>query len=128
MKVKIVKETTLVNYGLLERGQIVESDNKLFTEKTLQRWVKRGIAVETQEQPKKETYIPEKEAMKQLGIKEEEVKDEVKIEQMGFRDLRRYAKEHGYKEYGKMNRDELIEMLTEQEEVEEKSPFFDGVE
>ncbi len=135
MLVKIVRETTLVNHGLLERGQIIESDSKVFTEKTLQRWVKRGIAVEISKRPKTEpkqetkVEIPIDKTVYVTDVVEDTENDEgVEFEEMSFAELRRYAKGNGYENYGKMNRDELIEMLTEKEEVEEKSPFFDGVE
>lgn len=142
MKVRILRETNMVNHGLLEKGKVIESDNKNFTEKVLQRWVKRGIAVETQEKPKAQApvnktvnavednsnYVTEEEVMKELYITEDELTDEPEISKMTFAELRRYAKENGYENYGKMNREELIEMLTEEEEAEEKSPFFDGNE
>jgi hypothetical protein len=135
MQVKIIRETATVNHGPLSRGQVFTSND--IDEKTMQRWVKRNIAVEVKNAPKsaeKPTeYISTEKVMKELNITKEDVEkvnldDIVVIEEMSFQELRRYAKDHGYENYGKMNREELIEMLTEDEEVEETSPFFDGAE
>jgi hypothetical protein len=135
MQVKIIRETATVNHGPLSRGQVFTSND--IDEKTMQRWVKRNIAVEVKNAPKpteKPTeYVSSKQTGKAWDITEEDVEtteldDIVVIEEMSFQELRRYAKDHGYENYGKMNREELIEMLTEDEEVEETSPFFDGAE
>ena len=138
MLIRVVRETTLVNHGLLEKGQTIESDEKHFSEKTLQRWIRRGIAVEVTDNE----YYTTEEVMDELGITAGEVERdklpddktiyatdvvESEIADMTFQELRRHAKDNGYENYGKMNREELIELLTE-EEAEEKSPFFDGNE
>ena len=130
MQIKIVRETATVNHGALSRGQIFTE--KEIGEKTMQRWIKRGIAVEVKGEIKpvaKEEYFSLGEVMEQLQIKEEVEEPKTVISEMSFQELRRYAKENGYENYGKMNREQLIEMLSdEEEEEEEKSPFFDGVE
>jgi len=129
MQIKIVRETATVNHGALSRGQIFTE--KEIGEKTMQRWIKRGIAVEVKGEIKpvaKEEYFSLGEVMEQLQIKEEVEEPKTVIGEMSFQELRRYAKENGYENYGKMNREQLIEMLSDDEEEEEKSPFFDGVE
>jgi len=130
MQIKIVRETATVNHGALSRGQIFTE--KEIGEKTMQRWIKRGIAVEVKGEIKpvaKEEYFSLGEVMEQLQIKEEVEEPKTVIGEMSFQELRRYAKENGYENYGKMNREQLIEMLSDgEEEEEEKSPFFDGVE
>jgi len=138
MQVKIVRETATVKHGALSRGEVFTE--KEIDERTMQRWIKRKIAVEYDG----DEYVSSDEAMKQLEIRPEDIAEteeqsklrekfqsnaEPEIADMAFQELRRYAKENGYENYGKMNREELIELLSEDEEVaEEKSPFFDGVE
>ncbi len=133
MQVKIIRETATVNYGHLNYGQIFTK--KDIDEKTMQRWIKRKIAVEVTGKPadKPAEYISTEKVMKELNITKKDVEnadldDIVVIEEMSFQELRRYAKDHGYENYGKMNREELIEMLMENEEPEEPNPFFDGNE
>jgi hypothetical protein len=132
MLVKIVKETTSASYGLLERGQVVQVDEKHFTEKTFRRWIRRGIAVEVIERDKVESKVePKAEAPIDKTVYVTDVVEDTEspeLEEMTFQELRKYARENGYENYGKMNRDQLIELLTEEDEVEESNPFFDGNE
>jgi uncharacterized protein YdiU (UPF0061 family) len=117
MKIKMIRSTNDTQYGFLHFNDIVEVKD----DEKIQRWIKRGIAVEIAEEakkPKKEKEEKKEKAVEIVEVEKEEVIEEEKEEAFVPEDidleaLRELAKELAIPYYKQMKPETLKARVEE---------------